>query len=49
MKQSQTGHGLLITGGFLALVIAMGVGRFAYTPLLPTMQNQFGFSDEVAG
>jgi len=49
MKHRKTGHGLLITGGFLALVIAMGVGRFAYTPLLPAMQNQFGFSDEIAG
>jgi predicted MFS family arabinose efflux permease len=49
MKQQKTGHGSLITGGFLALVIAMGVGRFAYTPLLPAMQNQFGFSDEIAG
>ena len=49
MKQQRTRHGWLITGGFLALVIAMGVGRFAYTPLLPAMQNQFGFSDEIAG
>jgi predicted MFS family arabinose efflux permease len=49
MKQQNTGHGLLITGGFLALMIAMGIGRFAYTPLLPAMQNQFGFSDEIAG
>ena len=47
--QTLPGHGALITGGFLALVIAMGVGRFAYTPLLPAMQNQFGFSDEIAG
>ncbi len=49
MKQQKTRHRLLITGGFLALVIAMGVGRFAYTPLLPAMQSQFGFSDEIAG
>lgn len=33
----------------MALVIAMGVGRFAYTPLLPAIQNQFGFSEEIAG
>ena len=49
MKKQNTGHGALITGGFLSLVIAMGVGRFAYTPLLPAMQNLFGFSDEIAG
>lgn len=28
----------LCLGGFLALVVAMGIGRFAFTPLLPLMQ-----------
>lgn len=49
MQKQDAGHGALITGGFLALVIAMGVGRFADTLLLQAMQNQFGFSDEIAG
>ncbi|RXT07983.1 YbfB/YjiJ family MFS transporter [Ammoniphilus sp. CFH 90114] len=38
----------LIGGGF-ALIIAMGIGRFAYTPLLPLMQNDVEFSNAVAG
>lgn len=38
-----------ISGGVCSLVIAMGVGRFAYTPLLPGMQEQFGFNDTIAG
>lgn len=29
-------------GGFVALAIAMGIGRFAFTPLLPMMQNDLG-------
>jgi predicted MFS family arabinose efflux permease len=39
----------LVLGGFSALVVAMGVGRFAYTPLLPEMQSQFFLSNDVAG
>ena len=39
----------IISGGLCGLVVAMGVGRFAYTPLLPAMQSQFSFSDAVAG
>ncbi len=35
-------------GGMFGLVIAMGVGRFAYTPLLPIMQQEYGFGTHVA-
>jgi predicted MFS family arabinose efflux permease len=31
------------------LVIAMGIGRFAYTPLLPMMQQEYGFGTDMAG
>jgi predicted MFS family arabinose efflux permease len=30
--------------GFLALAVAMGIGRFAFTPVLPLMQQQLGLS-----
>lgn len=40
---------LFLIGGILSLMIAMGIGRFAYTPLLPLMQNDLSFSNAVAG
>ena len=38
-----------LTGGILGLLLAMGVGRFAFTLLLPLMQSEAGFSPRVAG
>lgn len=38
-----------VFAGMCALVIAMGVGRFAYTPLLPAMQRAARFGADVAG
>jgi predicted MFS family arabinose efflux permease len=39
----------VLLGGVCCLVIAMGIGRFAYTPLLPAMQRATGFGNEMAG
>ena len=38
-----------VMGGVLGLAVAMGIGRFAYTPLLPVMQDQFHFLPSFAG
>ncbi len=45
--QKQTIHYLI--GGILALMIAMGIGRFSYTVILPYMQEASGFSRATAG
>lgn len=47
MKQNN----LVVTlaSGTIALLIAMGIGRFSYTPLLPYMQQSQGFSESMAG
>ena len=34
----------VLTAGILSLVVNLGVARFAYTPLLPLMQEQAGVS-----
>lgn len=39
----------LVLGGVFALFIAMSIGRFAYTPILPFMQLEKGFSTVFAG
>lgn len=40
---------LFLVGGIFSLMIAMGIGRFAYTPTLPLMQKDLSFSATVAG
>ena len=38
-----------ISGGIVAMFLAFGVGRFAYTSLLPLMQEQAGIALDTAG
>ena len=35
--------------GTLAVAIALGIGRFAYTPILPYMQSELGLSSTQLG
>ncbi|MBV5335942.1 YbfB/YjiJ family MFS transporter, partial [bacterium] len=39
----------ILIGGLLALALAMGVGRFAYTAILPAMQSEAGLSVTASG
>jgi MFS family permease len=49
--QPWAGHPLtlILAAGVIALVVAMGIGRFAYTPILPAMQARFGLSNAAVG
>jgi predicted MFS family arabinose efflux permease len=40
---------LVLASGIFALVLTMGVARFAYTPMLAYMQAQTGMGDALAG
>jgi len=39
----------VLAAGICALVVGMGVGRFAYTPLLPALQEAGGMGSHAAG
>ncbi len=41
-------HKYILSGSF-TLLIAMGLSRFAYTPIFPVMQLELGFTDQFAG
>lgn len=42
-------HAGVLLGGILLLVLAMGVSRFVFTPILPFMRRDAGFTLETAG
>lgn len=47
-RREPTGLGTAL-GGACALVAAMGIGRFAFTAVLPGMMESYGFGEDVAG
>jgi predicted MFS family arabinose efflux permease len=49
LRWSRPSYVLPLLGGILALAAAMGIGRFAYTPLLPAMQKAAGLDPTQAG
>jgi predicted MFS family arabinose efflux permease len=36
-------------GGIFGMMVAMGIGRFAFTPILPVMQRELGMTHAMAG
>src|SRR5690348_431061 len=49
-QHSVPAHPVIIAlSGLVALAIAMGIGRFAFTPLLPMMQEDAGLSVAAGG
>src|SRR5579883_658550 len=49
MRTRDSSLAWVLAGGIAALAISQGIGRFAYTPLLPYMQQALRFGPDVAG
>jgi predicted MFS family arabinose efflux permease len=49
LTQKQLQPWQVIIGGMCGLVLTIGLARFAYTPLLPSLQTQTGLNDANAG
>jgi predicted MFS family arabinose efflux permease len=49
METREHSLGWTLAGGIVALATSQGIGRFAYTPLLPFMQRALHFGPDVAG
>ncbi len=39
----------VLSAGILSLILTMGIARFAYTPILPLMQQQAGLGMDQGG
>jgi MFS family permease len=48
-RQNDSSALYILIGGMLGLVVAMGIGRFAFTPILPLMQRDLAMSNTLAG
>lgn len=48
MSEAPSGTKVLVAG-IAALVLALGVARFAFTPMIPFMGQQAGLTEDVAG
>ncbi|MDD2886014.1 MAG: YbfB/YjiJ family MFS transporter [Dechloromonas sp.] len=49
MHHEQSARIQVLSAGIFSLLLALGVARFAYTPLLPIMQQQAGLGVAAAG
>ncbi len=45
----QPSHWSVLASGICALILTMGIARFAYTPMIPVLQAQTGIGEALAG